>query len=923
MKLLKLFKVSLYLFLALHYSDAYSKLALTQAQLEWIQQHPTIKTAGGLDWSPFDFVEKKQNNTLKHIGISHDILDLISKKTGLVFVMEFDQWKNNLAKIKKGELDLLPILNKSPQREEYLNFTSAYYDVFNYFFIRNDLSNSTIEQSTNLRIAIPKDFSYETQLKTNYPNLKIISTNTLTEAIFAVLENKADMLYDSYTALNYTLDKLSINSIVPLMSSKEMPLNRLYMATNKDNEMLISILNAALSDITATERNQIFLKWQKKEKNPLFTWLLSLLVIISALVVLRAWVLSKEIKQRKKIQTALTQERETLRRLIESSPDGIMVAIDKQLVDCNKTAITMLGFTNKQEVINSNLADLIQVTQPDGSNSITLIKKMVRKCIEDGYARYKLKAHSKNNKDFWIDVIQIPIKYLGEDAIYIIWRDISNHVKLTQQLIDAQNQAESANKAKSQFLANMSHEIRTPMNAIIGFTDVLAERIDDEKTNRIITTIKQAGNNLLSLINDILDLSKIEAGKFEIQTKAVNLHDLINEVCQLFSVSINKKDLGFEVNIDSTIPSSLILDPRSFRQVLLNLLGNALKFTDKGTIKLTAKIIAVDDHQSKVDLLIEISDTGIGIAQKQLSTIFAPFEQQKGQDHNLYKGTGLGLAISKKIIDKMNGTISVISSKGQGSTFSVRLNNVDIAAIDTSELKIFTKPNTNEITFKKAQVLVVDDINYNRFLVTEIFSESKLEFIEAENGLEAIEAVNKFKIDLVLMDIRMPKMDGYTATVKIKETQPNLPIIALTASTLDSNDEAITALFDEYIRKPIDKNQLIKLLANYLGHTLNSTIKCKNKPLPNEEYLSQQQKEQLLQRINHKCNYLWEKATQSNQLNAISEFTQCLEQCNQDINSQRLNSYIQALNNSIELFDIAEISIKLKAFEQIKNSLNH
>ena len=920
MKLLRLFKVSLYLILVFLYSDVYARLELSKAQLEWIKQHPTIKTAGGLDWAPFDFVDNK-HGTLKHMGISHDILDLISKKTGLIFVMEFDQWNNNLAKIKKGQIDLLPILNESPQREEYLNFTNAYYDVFNYFFIRKDLNNTSIEHSKNLRVAIPKDFSYEAQLKINYPNIEIISTNTLTEAIFAVLDNKADMLYDSYTALTYTLDKLSINSIVPFMSSAKMPLNRLYMATRKDNQMLVSILNAALSDISAVQRNKIFIKWQKKESSPLLTWLLLILAIISALVVLRAWMLSKEIKHRKKIQKALTQERETLRRLIESSPDGIMIAIDRQLVDCNKTAITMLGFTNKQKVINSNLADLIQVTQPDGSNSITLIKQMVHKCIEEGYARYKLKAHSKNNTDFWIDVIQIPIKYLGKDAIYIIWRDISGHVKLTQQLIDAQKQADKANKAKSQFLANMSHEIRTPMNAIIGFTDVLAERIDDEKTNKIITTIKQAGKNLLSLINDILDLSKIEAGKFEIQTKAVNLHDLFNEICLLFSVSISQKDLRFEVDIDAAIPSSLILDPRSFRQVLSNLLGNALKFTDKGSITFTARIIAVDDHQSKVDLLIEISDTGIGISQDQLSTIFDPFEQQEGQDHNLYKGTGLGLAISKKIIDIMNGTISVSSIKGQGSTFSVRLNSIDIAAIDTSELEIFTITNTDKITFKKAHILIVDDINYNRFLVTEIFSQSNLVFIEAGNGLEAIEAVNKFNIDLILMDIRMPKMDGYTATIKIKETHPNLPIIALTASTLDSNNESNTVLFDEYIRKPIEKNQLIKLLAKYLTHTVNTAKTSSKANIVHEVHLSQQQKEQLLHDINNKCNYLWKKATESNHLSDISEFSLCLEQCNEYYNSQVLNSYVHTLNNSIEMFDITEINLKLKAFEKLKNSL--
>ncbi|HHL31796.1 MAG TPA: PAS domain-containing hybrid sensor histidine kinase/response regulator, partial [Oceanospirillales bacterium] len=201
----------------------------------------------------------------------------------------------------------------------------------------------------------------------------------------------------------------------------------------------------------------------------LLFWLSLLLLIIAISSLIWAKTLSKEVQKRKHIQDALKQERENFKMMIESSPDGIMIGIDKKLVDCNKAALKLLGFDTKQQVIDAKLTDLIGVTQPDGTDSITLIKNMIARCEQDRYVRYEVLVRDRNNSTFWIDVIMVPVKYYQQDGIYIIWRDISKQVKLTHELLEAHAQADEANKAKSDFLANMSHEIRTPMNAILGF----------------------------------------------------------------------------------------------------------------------------------------------------------------------------------------------------------------------------------------------------------------------------------------------------------------------------------------------------------------------------------------------------------------------------------------------------------------------
>ncbi len=286
----------------------------------------------------------------------------------------------------------------------------------------------------------------------------------------------------------------------------------------------------------------------------------------------------------------------------------------------------------------------------------------------------------------------------------------------TIELQSAKAEAETANQTISEFLANMSHEIRTPMNAILGFTEILGGLVENPQQKEYLSSIQSSGKSLLSLINDILDLSKVEAGKLELDYTAVDTRVVFQEMEQIFSQKIAQKGFEFILDIDPDLPP-LILDETRLRQILFNLVGNAVKFTDDGYIKLSVRTEVPERDHKTMDLLFEVADTGIGIPEDQQDKIFGAFEQKKGQSHAKYGGTGLGLAITKRLIEMMNGDVYVTGDLGKGSTFHVTLRGLTIAS--ETDLASRDRPaiDVDAVTFARASILVVDDIEVNRNLV--------------------------------------------------------------------------------------------------------------------------------------------------------------------------------------------------------------
>ncbi len=385
-------------------------------------------------------------------------------------------------------------------------------------------------------------------------------------------------------------------------------------------------------------------------------------------------------------------------------------------------------------------------------------------------------------------------------------------------LVEARIEAEAANRAKSRFLANLSHEIRTPLNAILGFSDILLRDSGNKQQQNSLSIIKTSGSSLMEILNDILDISRIESGKMELNYGPVNLKNLFQEIKAIFSLKVSEKGLEFITDIDPDLPSGLLLDRIKIKQVFINLVGNAVKFTHKGRVKLSAKIISRENQTGRCGLLFTVEDTGMGIAESELESIFEPFTQQEGQSQTEYGGTGLGLSISRKIIRAMNGDIRVTSSRGGGSTFTVTFKDVETASVtdNGNESEEFGE-DPGEI-FRGTRVFIVDDNFTNREIIKQQLQTRGLMLYEAENGKQAVDLTVTTQPDLVIIDLNMPLMNGYETikTIRSNEKLKDTPIIALSASGLSENEKEKPDKFTLFLKKPVTGSMLRSTLSRML-----------------------------------------------------------------------------------------------------------
>jgi len=509
-------------------------------------------------------------------------------------------------------------------------------------------------------------------------------------------------------------------------------------------------------------------------------------------------------------QKKVVAELEQLSLVASKVSNGVVISdANNKVVWVNDAFEKITGY-HLEDVEGNALGDMIKGELTD----VSIIHKARELSKNKQSFEVDLLMYRKDGQPIWISVINsIILDQHGNIDKYVeVIIDITAKKKAEHELISAKEEAIQLNRAKDMFISVMSHEIRTPLNAVIGISHLLMEDNPNESQRENLKILKFSADNLMTLINDVLDFTKIETGNIELEKIPVDLRELAYSVVNSMQFKAKGKDIYLKAQIDENLPENVIGDKTRICQILLNLVGNSVKFTDKGGVTIDLKVIGQTDHE--VRIRFEVSDTGIGIAADKINTIFESFKQADANITRLYGGTGLGLAITKRLVELHDSRINVESTYGQGSKFWFTI------TFDKSGNTLKTKIKTVEIGLK-LNILVVDDNQINRLLIDKVLKKWGVNADFAENGVQALEKIEaKGNYDVVLMDIHMPQMGGLEATkvlrAKTDTYSQQLPIIALTASMLNNQMGMIgEAGMNDYILKPFNPKELYDKISKF------------------------------------------------------------------------------------------------------------
>lgn len=521
----------------------------------------------------------------------------------------------------------------------------------------------------------------------------------------------------------------------------------------------------------------------------------------------------EDISERKRYERMVKSREELIAQIIDSVPISIYVKDEKGAYRFFSSQAARDAGVDQKAVIGKTDYEIFPIAK---ARKLVAHDSEVTKTGLTSVVEERVSSEDPTLSDKWYLKGKGPIRIGYEDKVHT-WLlgfsvDITHQKLVEDKLIQAKDAAEASAKAKSDFLSVMSHEIRTPLNSVIGGAQLLMTENLEEEQQRHVELIQQSGEHLLNLINDILDYSKMDAGKLDLEDHEFDIHDVSRNVLEMNNVNAKKKSIDLVLNFEESVPRYRSGDIARLRQLLLNLLTNAVKFTDKGSVTLS-----VSQGEAPNAVIFKVIDTGIGIPQESIGKLFSEFTQADASTTRKYGGTGLGLAICRKIVEAMNGQIGILSDYGHGSTFWFEIELEVLTAPIQKKMSHHQRINESSHQGKPLNILVAEDNATNQILIKAILKKLKHEVTIVENGVDAVNEMKASKeYDLILMDMQMPEMDGVEATRKIRQLstgQSDIPIIALTANASeDAKSEVLDAGMNDFLTKPVDIMALKKLL---------------------------------------------------------------------------------------------------------------
>ncbi|MBI6708860.1 transporter substrate-binding domain-containing protein [Pseudomonas syringae] len=795
------------------------KLQLTQREERWIAQHPTVRVVVNEAYAPLTFFDAKGNFR----GITADLLELVRLRTGLRFdVKRSPSLTDMLNQVGEGQADMIGALVSSDAREDRFSFTRPYIDNSFVLVTRKDQgAPSYLEQMDGKRLAITQGSPVLDWLSRKYPRVVPLEIDNPFQALDMLSLGRAEGAVISLLSADYFLSSGIFEERLQMTATVGEDPALISMATSRNAIELSSILDKALASIAPQDMAAINNRWRVYTPSRAnwhdYERLIYQIVVGAGLLLLgllawNAW-MRRQIRQREAAERALGDQFEFMRALVEGTPHPIYVRDREGMLRmCNDSYLRVFS-AQREDIIGKSATEGVlgnafeareyaaDYQRVMASNTALILDRPLR--IGD---RQLTIYH-------WI----LPFRdSLGEvQGIIGGWIDISERRQLIEDLQAAKEQADAASRAKSTFLATMSHEIRTPMNAVIGMLELALKRADHGELDRsAIEVAYSSANDLLDLIGDILDIARIESGRLSLNPERANLRRLVESVLRVFDGLAQQKDLELVLELDSRINADVLIDPLRFKQILSNLVSNAIKFTPMGRIKVVLQAAESPDPQL-LHLHITVQDSGIGISVEDQQRLFEPFAQADNTGQMARTGAGLGLVICRNLCMMMGGNLSLDSTPGHGTRISMNLVLTTLEPLTGQP--VVTQPAA--VAHQALRILIVDDHPANRLLLCQQLGFLGHHCEMAENGAQGLDRWKTDAFDLVVADCNMPIMNGYDMTAAIREHEracerQRCPVWGFTANAQpDEIERCRTAGMDDCLFKPISLSMLSERLA--------------------------------------------------------------------------------------------------------------